>query len=498
MKKITALFTALGIIALFSAFLLISCGKTDDGHEQTITDAETIGFLDFGTHGDTAPPYIPETEPIKYDFGGHEFKILNSSPFDDTYIAIDPDKTGNVLDDGCYMRNANVEEQMNVKITEETKLYQSLAEYARTLILSGEDVYDVMYLPIRDLTPLISEDLFCNILDIEEFFTYHVGWDIQTLSQNTFRDQLFYITSDLHLMATENTPCLFFNEDMMFDVAGDLPYDTALDRKWTFDEFMRICKAAADLNAESVSVFGLAADASSSLDFAYGMNAKALSKDWDGKYLFSADTNEKFTDVWSKITDLFDPDGVGLSKICGKSDEKDAESIFTDGGALFYASKLKNATHLREKEFKFGILPMPIYDDQADISSRLEADCLAFCIPKTNRNLSRTGTVADNLAYQSYVYVKPRYYDQHISHIALGKAESLNVQGFLDVSRGTEFSTAYSLTDDFYDEMSAQCVAGKKNFSEIIQKYKDGIIAELNRIYDEYPFLPNVKNEEVS
>ena len=203
MKRILSLFLA--FIMLLSALLLVSCGKSNDDKKSNNTETETETetedkiqkFIETYNPETTAESYIEDDTATKYDFEGHEFKFLNSAPVHYMYIYLDPDMTGDVLDDCCYERNFIVEQEMNITITEETQSFNSLASYAKTLILSGEDVYDAMYIPSQQLTPLISENLFYDLLEIEELHTDRIWWDQPMITRNTIENRLFFATSDL-------------------------------------------------------------------------------------------------------------------------------------------------------------------------------------------------------------------------------------------------------------------------------------------------------------
>ena len=183
MKKLLSMLLALMMIV--SVLALASCGKEGDGnndyyYEDTIdSDAAFLeSYLETYNPESTAETYsaIDQTN-VKFD--GYEFKFLNAGRTYDMYVYLDPEMTGDVLDDCCYIRNASAEQLFDITITEETKPYSELASHAKTLILTDEDVYDAMYIPADSLTPLLSENLFYDLLEIEELKIDKVWWDQQ-------------------------------------------------------------------------------------------------------------------------------------------------------------------------------------------------------------------------------------------------------------------------------------------------------------------------------
>ncbi|MBQ8208871.1 MAG: hypothetical protein IJZ89_09095, partial [Clostridia bacterium] len=220
-KRIFSLF--LVMMMLLSALVLAACGdKTSGGNNGGIDEEDTLSsreieeskYLETYDPRLTADTYVPGgAEDVTYD--GYDFTFLNSAAVYYMYIYLDPDMTGDVLDDTCFERNLLAEDKFDITISEETQPYADLASYAKTLILADEDVYDAMYIPAAKLTPLISENLFYDLLEIEELYIDKVWWDQPLIERNIIEDRLFYATSDLNLMAFEGIWCMYFNEDLM-------------------------------------------------------------------------------------------------------------------------------------------------------------------------------------------------------------------------------------------------------------------------------------------
>ena len=502
MKRIFSLFLA--FIMMFSALLLVSCGKSGDKNKDTETETvDTLAqYLETYDPAATATEYVDADVATKYDFEGHEFKFLNSAPIYYMYIYLDPDMTGDVLDDCCYERNFLVEQEMNITITEETQPYEQLASYAKTLILTGEDVYDAMYIPQQNLTPLISENLFYDLLEIKELHTDHIWWDQPMITRNTIENRLFFATSDLSLMAFEGIWCMYFNEDMMNELGLDLPFDLALNGKWTFDEMKKYCSAAANLNGDASFIFDVNGNASygmvgmgSTSAMAYGMGIEYVSRDENGKYRFTADTDQKFTDGWTRLINFYGPDdGMYVFGTAVDLDPDGYYGIFEANRALFLHAELKGATMLREWEGHFGLLPQPKYDESQEVyNSNLFGNCLSFCIPNTNKNLSRTGIIVDYLTYKSYENLLPRYYDIHVSLKALGRQESIDVLSLIRGTRGIEVSIPFCWTNDLSTAMGKLASTNSLAIGSTIEKYRDQIVSAIDKTYAKYPVLNRIE-----
>ena len=512
MKKFLALLLALA--TFLSVALLASCGGKKNGgsnndYVETVDpDAAAIeSYLETYRPEDTAVTYVEDVEKT-YDFEGYDFTFLNSAAIYYMYIYLDPDMTGDVLDDCCFERNLMAEEKFNITISEETQPFADLASYAKTLILADEDVYDAMYIPASSLTPLISENLFYDLLEIEELNIDGIWWDQPLIERNIVENRLFYCTSDLSLMAFEGIWCMYFNENMMVELGLDLPFDLALNGNWTFDELKKYCAAAANLNGDTTfalnpdgnSTYGIISLERAPTFMAYAMGTEFVTRDDNGRYQFTADTDPKFTDTWTKLIQFWGAgDGLAVFKLAAAADLDPGGYYYTfeQDRALFLSAELKGATMLREWEGTFGLMPQPKYDAaQESYESTLFSGCLSFCIPNTNTNLERTGIIVDYLTYQSYASLLPRYYDIHVALKSLDRQESIDVLALIRGTRGIEVSLPFGWLGSLQTDMQNMAQKNELAIASTLETYKDKVISNINKTYEEYPAHNSIKTGE--
>ncbi len=445
---------------------------------------------------DTAETYADDPEKT-YDFGGHEFKFLNSAPIYSMYIYLAPEATGDVLDEACVLRNVLAQEKFNITITEETQPYAEIAAYAQTLIQTGEDVYDAMYIGCKDLTPLVAESMFIDLLEVPELNIDEIWWDQPLIRRNIVADRLFYATSDLSLMAFEGVWAMYFSEGMMQELGLEFPYQLVMDGKWTQERLNEYAKEAANLNGDqsfTYDVNGAATYGEVTMPIVeryrlYAFNTEYVTRDDTGRYQFTAHTDDKFKAAWETIIDYF---GSGDGRFVYGNGTDLAEDgyfqIFIDNRALFLSAELKGATMLREWEGTFGLIPQPKYnDEQENYESTVFSNVLSFCIPNTNMELARTGIIVDYLTWESYRSLLPRYYDIHVGMKALTQDESRESLALIRGTRGIEISVPFNWTSDLSD---ALCTLARKHSMEIastIEIYQEACIAAIDKTYEEYP-----------
>ncbi len=490
MKKLLSI--ALALLMLVSLLLLSSClGGEKAEITESISTAphyEPVCILTYIAGWETTYPIEEE----KIDYGGYEFKILNSSEINDMYIYLDPDMTGDILEDCCFERNLIAENKFGIRISEETKPYDKLAWYARTIILADEDFYDAMYLPINQLTPLISENLFHDLLSIEELHIENIWWDQGTIIKNILDDRLFFSTSDLHPMAFERSKCVYMNTDILASEGVDAPIYEVLDGEWTFDLMKKYCLACSNINGDDsfdfdikgAAVYGISANDDAISLMAYSMGAEPVGRDLDGKYEFTADTDSKFKHTLNQLAELWNKNDGNAIVLNSENNGMDHIGLYVGGRSLFIIDELRNSPMINEKVSSSLILPLPKYDiEQERYEVPYSSDCLAFCIPSTNNELERTGVIVDYLTYESYAEFMPRYYSTRINEKRHIESDNIDILELMRGCRSIGAADAYGWLGDFKEQLVAENIS---EFDSVIYEYKDRITSAIEKTYSEY------------
>ncbi|MBO5903920.1 MAG: hypothetical protein J6Q64_00930 [Clostridia bacterium] len=354
-----------------------------------------------------------------------------------------------------------------------------------------------MYIGCGDLTPLVSENMFVDLLQVKELNIDKIWWDQPLIKRNTVADRLFYATSDLSLMAFEGVWAMYFSEGMMQELNLDFPYQLVMDGKWTQERLNEYSKEAANLNGDQAftydvngaATYGEVTMAGVERYRLYGFNTEYVARDENGRYQFTAHTDDRFKASWETIIGYF---GAGDGRFLYGNSTDLAEDgyfqVFIDDRALFLSAELKGCTMLREWEGTFGLIPQPKFnEEQESYESTVFVNVLSFCIPTTNTELERTGIIVDYLTYESYRSLLPRYYDIHVGLKALSREESKQSLEIIRNTRGIEISVPFKWTVDL---STALCNLAKKGSMEIastIETYQEACIAAIDKTYEEYP-----------
>ncbi len=501
-------------LALLLSALMLLCipgCRGDRPDAENDSNTATVTDTSFGTSStyvgtDTEDPisryfgtWVPTEETVKptpaphtfpFPYRKKEFIFLNAASVEYMYVYLDPEVTGDILDDACALRNVQVESELGVVITEHTQPASELAVYASNLIMTGDDRYDAMYIQCQELVPMVYDNLFC---DLKQFYSSALDkpwWDQNVIERNTIDDQLYFATSDLNFMAFDSTWVIYYDEDLLDSFGLESPHRLVKDGVWTLAALDRYAKTASSLDGDMNFTFSPDGNATYGIVSAegflssmmYGFGMEYATREGGGRYRFNADSDD-FTLALESVADLCSSgDGRFIFGACQSLADDGYCTIFWDGRALFMPALLRDAHIVREMERNFGILPMPKYNTaQKEYESPMRPNVLSLCIPKTNANPTQTMMLIDYLTYSSHIDVVPRYYEAYSPLRSSSIAESRQCLEIIRDTRGFEASVAYGWADELRSELD------KLNISGTVAHYRDQCMAALNETYKIYP-----------
>ncbi|MCL2773318.1 MAG: hypothetical protein FWD71_08190, partial [Oscillospiraceae bacterium] len=123
--------------------------------------------------------------------------------------------------------------------------------------------------------------------------------------------------------------------------------------------------------------------------------------------------SDKTVNIFNKITSiLYDKSLFWSWSATGKTNEV-SQAMFENGQGLFCWNEFHAIPNLRNMDTDFGILPMPLYDEQQDRYYHVVNPHVAMMltIPLSNPDIDKTGTVLQNMGAVSKNILTPAYYD---------------------------------------------------------------------------------------
>jgi hypothetical protein len=414
--KITSFLIAL----LVTLLLLISCSEKADENVTAPQDDQTTDSQQEVT--ETEEEKILPDLPI-HDYGGYEFTMLGRE--DSHWGSIDLYAellTGDTINDAIFMRNVNIEEKYNIKIS--TVFSNSPGPLAKKNITAGDDVFDLISIDIRATATNLAEPGYVidfntiPYIDLDKFW-----WDQNARKQLSIGGKLFMTTNDLTIVDKEGAFIILFDKDLIEDYGLDIPYELVKINRWTVDIFNEMAKTVVmDLNGDNVineeDRFGVFSEANVLYEAVLSSDELVFKK--DGSDIPYTDLQnprllssiEKWTEIMIDTNTTMLSGDYG-SKFPGQSIWDRHLSMIAAKMVLFSHTSLSRVTMMRSYDGNFGILPMPKLDEsQVSYANAVHPTCgTTLSVPVTAQDLERTGIILEALTAESHYLLQPSYYE---------------------------------------------------------------------------------------
>ena len=453
MKRVICLL----LVACFMVMALVSCadkvddaGASDSGNgagANTEPKKETNIYEE-----ETFTSVVPVAD---LDFEGDTLKILHrdSLPVQREWYK---DVTEDDLDEVIAMRNEAVAETLNMTVQYEAMASSDYEDCLSTFNSAiKEDVdndfhyYDVVANYAYAGANAAVRDYIANLADTDVFpyFNFNLPcWNQAIVETTLINDQLYYITGDLNLSTFDKTMVIFLNKSMYEDKRSDDDpedlqdlalegYDAEAKKGvaggFTYDHLYRWSSVFEDINGENGNqhddFHGISADFGSiPLDaFPYAWDLEYITENADGSHSYNVIGNSKIEEAITKVQNLLNgqisqgvcnDDNTGNCSLGGYSEPiahfAADKSIFALH--ILYNNETDNTT-IREMDSRFGLLPMPKYDDEQEDygTTAHDAYTLMTVIDHSNSSVPTKGEmVSAYLQYsteESYTNVRGYY-----------------------------------------------------------------------------------------
>ena len=345
------------------------------------------------------------------DFGGETLDMAAFNWQGYEYYFFAEDENGDVMNDAIYKRKLFVEEALNTKLT----LYMhesncsTFVSYLRPLLLSGDDVYDLMFNHCIEGIATYASDGYLYNLDRLPYMDMNAEWwnreqmDVLRLGQNTY-----YAVNDMMI------PCpyvVFFNKEMVARYDMENPYQLVYDGKWTLDRFAEMARTATfdvDGNGkmDANDSYGVSTnEISKYISFMTGADQFITQMGEDGRIALALKT-EKTQSLMELFLDLMKSNVIYVPPTMERADML----IIDTDRLMFQLDAITSAEKMRDYNIDFGFLPYPKYDENQTDYVTLDWGGL-MSVPNTISNPELVGAAMELLAWKSADEVIPTYYD---------------------------------------------------------------------------------------
>lgn len=490
-KRISA-----SLLAMLLLLQAVSCaGKSDAGEQPETTSESAAEETVETTEAETTTELIAADVPDS-DFEGAGFVILT---YDDGNLATRLYKnsdieteTGDTISDAIYRRNLEVEEKLNIDISQFA--VSSVESTAKKAIMAGDDSYQSVISSISHVKTLATSGYLLNLPDLEYLDLDKPYWDANMKDSLTILGKLYYDTGDITVFDDMRVVCAYFNKELWANYELESPYDLVYDGKWTIDRMSELgANVTTDLDGngtlDQYDMWGIVSENGGGNDFYFASGERMVTLDSSGipQIVFNtqraSDAVERVLAFFADTTNVFNAD-----KIKNVDDIwKYASAMFQEDRVLMRTSCFENIPRdYRAMDTDFGVLPFPKFDESQDAYYTFaRADIYVACIPMSVADTDLSSITLECLAASSRVYLTPAFYEISLQGKVLRDDES---SGMLDIIFGNKvYDIGYLFTIGGFDSiLSGLISSGKTDFASKLESSMSKAQTALDTLVENY------------
>ncbi len=416
------------LLVMLVIAMLSSC-QSNAPAQETISSEETSATVQ--TETETT---IPEPQIEAVDYNGDEINfvsaIMGGINLNLKDVKVE-ELTGEIINDAIFYRNEAVSEKYNVKI----QVYENegVLNVLRTAVTANDDTYDIGLPCISDSMSLALNSETFDLNTIPHIDFQKPWWNGNVIETTCIYGQNYFAIGDLNILSYEGTGVMMFSKALAEKSAIPDLYETVLAGDWTFDLFAKYSEQSyVDLNGngeyDENDQYGFTCNG-------YGTDCLALSTDIvysatnkDGMAVLTY-PKEAVIDHVSKIVTLINNENITLFADRSQYIDRRQEiplNAFLEDRVLFYTESMSFMHLLRTMESDFGLIPFPKRNETQDTyySFLHNGASSAAVLPVTVRDQDQMGRILEDLYYQSYLHIRPAYYESTITGKIVRDTES--------------------------------------------------------------------------
>lgn len=501
MKRLLCVFLLLAMTAA-----LCACADNGDTPPEVTTAAVPADTQPQETDSAVVTE-ITHDLPAGLDF---EQRIVNIASSDRSWwideVTVD-NITGDVIDDSIYNRNLAVESLLNVKINNIKIPYadsnSSTVNAVKTSVLAGSPDYDVVFanafVSLSNSTSAIYHDLY----DIDYIDLSKPYWSQGVNEAVEFHGAQFAATGSIALSTMRFAFATLFNKSL-FDVNGvDYLYGAVTDGKWTLEYQHNILKNIyEDKNgsntADAEDIYGwITNDYIGSDPYWVSCEVPILGRDGNGDYTYVLDTDKLSSLVDKLLTMYEDPGTFHVAHKAADAEQDDMVKMFSEGHGAMTTLRLieTESDAIRKMEDKYGVVPMPKYDEAQEKYHTLIHDQFTVVSVTTTvkeDDFEVMGALLEAMAAESHKTVMPAYYETTLKYKYSSDPESWemldivieNITMDAGIIYTSSLSNVHHKLRSILATRSNTVASNFKSMSKILTKLLDNFNVQLTKLAD--------------
>lgn len=427
-KRLLVLFLC---VLMCLSVVLASCNNNTNvtsKPDQSTSDASQDTTSNSG--GSTENGYNSETGRYesaidKKAYSGSSVSILCPGETMGTYYCegflYDPELTGQTINDASGERFSYIEEYygLTFEIIKAESNGTSIQELVANDNSAGTHFYDIAFPWVRSAAVMAQNGSLLDLTNYEDTIHINMPWYDQNLVEGlSVGGSLYFLTGDIDLLNKICTNAITFNKDLIVDGGMENPYDLVKSKDWTIDKMYEMGKSFSE-NLEDPSwgyedKVGLSSSYGDAINLFKGFAKNLCSKDENDIPILSLTEDSTITALQKLVTYLSDAEFCIHAQQFQDDIWTKSLGIFSEGRALFRTSAFSATKKLRATDCSFGIVPLPLYDEnQEDYMSFCATNNTVACavIPFNCKDENLSAFAVEALSVEGKNFLTPVYYD---------------------------------------------------------------------------------------
>lgn len=467
MNNITRLL-ALVLAALMLVTCFVACG------DETPDDTKPSGGTNKPVE-ETGRHAIADGVPADLNFASTKENTItffvrdNDQLFE--YEVASENLMNNALFDAIHYRNIDIENRLGVKIKSvgQDGSYAASGTWNETFstsVLTNQYEYDGAFIYAAMSSPLVTQGIYLNLMDVCTTSNGYIDldkpwWNQTALDELSYAGSLYFLGGDIAISQVSKGLCLFFNKDLFAEKFPDEQvaglYQLVRDGKWTIDKMTDyVNEVWDDTNnngmidmGDTCGYLGSGDRGDGTMDaWIYAMGLRITTKDHYGEPQYSAMYDPELTPKWEAVKRLVvDSRGVVHHNYVSSGTTMPEATSIGAGNLLFFMNYLDYGETLRASSANFGVLPLPMYNEDQDGYSTCFWDGSSLLVLARNLKLERYGMVSATLelmAAESYKQVTPTYFSKVLQGLYSKDQPDAEMFDIITGSYTMDFGLVYS------------------------------------------------------
>jgi hypothetical protein len=235
-------------------------------------------------------------------------------------------------------------------------------------------------------------------------------WNKQSVNNFEVNGKIFMATGAITNRYVYAPYAMLFNTYLIHEFEMESPYDLVDEDRWTMETFtIMIEDTHRDEGNGEVGLedfYGLAPASDSETAYYFACGGQMVAK--QGDELVPVYEEKINYEILQDVMDMYATDDVLKFK-----NTYDSNATFKDGRAIFHSTALCDITMLSNMNDKYGIVPMPKYDEDQEnyISNANRSISTMAVFPITVRDTKTVGLITEALAAVSQYTSLDKQYD---------------------------------------------------------------------------------------